>query len=350
MCSDGIPEIAQKHEVAFVIYSNSQGIDIISKSEIFKVLSSIVNVRFVKIKEFDLKNPYIAFSKAYRRELNDSSKREECVYLLNADIIVSSEFYQSTLLKIQSGFRAVNVTCPRALLNSVTSTIQSHAVISRHISYSIEAAELKQIWINNIHPLMMLHRMPKSPSEDVHPSSFFWNASSGGVYIRSFHLYPIILVPRGRRIKNKQTIDSSAIFDLEIRAEEIYTEVLNSDFFCFEVTKDDYWYAGAGSAGEASTYINYFRVCEKKNFTNLYKEIVIGEISDSELRMFRSESNDFLLRIMLEYSSTKKPFFGYSRYIEFSMIISKMLMYGPRPVYSVAKLLHKKIKINYYRL
>ena len=343
MCPDGIPEIAKRYEVTYVIYSTSQGIISISKSGIFEILNSIVAVKFVEIPSKNSESSYTTFSKAYVKELNDSSGREECVYLLNADIIVSSEFYQSTLQKIELGFKAINVYCPRALLNSVASVMQSRSVVSDHISYNFAAEELKRIWINNIHPLMMLHRMPKLPSEDVHPSSFFWNAASGGVYIRSFHLYPIVLVPRGNRIRTNKTIDSSAISKLKLKPKEIYTEVLNSDFFCFEVTKDERRFAGAGSAGESSTYTRYFRSCEKENYTNLYHEILIGEISDPELEMFRSESNDFLLRIMLENLAAKKPFFCYSLYVKFSIIMSRLLRYAPKSVYSAAKLTHAEI-------
>lgn len=343
MCRDGIPEIAQRHEVTYVIYSTPQGIDCISKSGLFKILSSIVAVKFVEISADEAEKNYVTLSKAHVRELNDSSKRMECVYLFNADIIVSSEFFRATLQKIESGYKAVNVTCPRALLNPVTLTIQSRAVVSDNITYCIGADELKQIWLSNIHPLMMLHKMPKSPSEDVHPSSFFWEARSGGIYIRSFHLYPIVLVPSERQIRTNETIDASAISKLKLKPEEIYTEVLNSDFFCFEVTKDERRFSGAGYAGNMSTYINYFSGAKKENYINLYQEITIGKISDIELKALRAESNDFLLKIMLETLAFKKPDRGHYRYVKFSIIMSSLLRHAPKPVYSLAKSVHAKI-------
>lgn len=297
MCDDGIPTLAQENVVSFVIYTTSDGLHNFSTSPIIQKLESLVQVSYVLISSKLMADSYRAFSKAYAHEINKSSKLNECVYLLNADIITSCEFYRETLNKIKLGYKAVNVTCPRAGLNGVEKFVSSEYQSSKNFGYQIGAVAAKDIWLANIHPLMQLHKMPKSLSEDVHPSSFYWKSESGGVYIRSFHLYPILIYPNGKKVGWAKTIDASALADLKISHEDVYTEVFNKDFFCFEVTIESRRFSGAGPADQLNTYLNYFRSSDASNYINLTYEITIGDIQTDEIKSLRAAANDFLLEI-----------------------------------------------------
>lgn len=299
MCADGIPTLAQENVVSFVIYTTSDGLRKISTSPIIQKLASLVQVTYVLISSKPVADPYRIFSKAYAAEINKSSKINECVYLLNADIITSCEFYRETLNKIKLGYKAVNVTCPRAGLNGVEKYISSEYHTTKTLGYQIGAGAAKDIWLANIHPLMQLHEMPKLLSDDVHPSSFYWKSESGGVYIRSFHLYPILINPSGKKVGRAKTIDASALADLKISHKDIYTEGSNKDFFCFEVTIESRRFSGAGPADQLSTYLNYFRSCDKSNYINLFYDITIGNIQEDEIKSLRAAANDFLLEITL---------------------------------------------------
>lgn len=305
LCDTNLPSIARGHQLEYVFYTSKNDAFRISSEVIRLGLDRIASIRFEIIKKSKLKSAYKAYSYAHQKELKASSEINQCVYLLNSDIIVSTHFFLETLNKILEGYKVVNIICPRGLKSPIEKELDKNHRNSDY-SISIESENLKQLWLNNVHPMMKYHFLPKTKDLQIHPATFMWEAKNRSKYVRSFHLHPVIIFPREIKVRNfKSTIDSGVIFHM-FKNNEIFTECQYSKYFAVELSGVEKYYDSAGKIDESSTFNRYFNSNDHFNFRNLNHEITIGSIPELELISLRNESSLFLAKLLISYLGRRK--------------------------------------------
>ncbi len=305
LCDTNLPSIARDHQLEYVFYT-SKADELRIRNEVIRLgLNTIAEIRFEIMKKSKLRNPYKAYGYAHQKELKTSSKLNQCVYLLNSDIIVSTNFFLETLNKILQGYKVVNIICPRGLKLPIEKELdEKHR--NNDYSISIESENLKKLWLYNVHPLMKYHFLPKTNDLQIHPATFMWEAKNKSKYVRSFHLHPVVIFPSEIKVSNfKTTIDSGVVFHM-FKKNEIFTECLYSKYFAVELSGNEKYYDSAGKLDNPSTFNRYFNSNDHLNFRNLNHEITIGSIPELELISLRNESNLFLSKLLIGYLGRKK--------------------------------------------
>ena len=317
-----IPKISKKHKVIYVIYTTRKDKKFIESSDIFIRLSKYANIEFSFVNNIFNKKVYTLYRKIHYIELKKSSKKDECVFLFNSDMIMSDQFMYRAI-KIMKTHKVINVFCPRTLEEPIKKFYANNANSNYHLK--ITAQTLNKLWFQNCHPLMKYHFLPKKNKEQILPATFIWQPKKNVVYVRSFHLHPVLVYPKNKKInKFRTTIDAGPIYHI-FNSWEIYTEKSNKDLFIIELSPKQRYYNGAGYVNLANTYVGYFQLQDRFNFKNFESEIVVGDLSLAEIKKLRQVSDQFIATILLKYL--------YSNTIKYTELL-KVFNYIVRFIYS----------------
>ena len=111
--SSNIPCLSQTHKVKYTIYTTKKHVNRLLKEESLISLQKYASLELKLLSSRRLKDVYGVYSFAHNKELRISAKDDEAVYLLNADILLSNNFFTATLSIIKKGYKAVNIIIPR---------------------------------------------------------------------------------------------------------------------------------------------------------------------------------------------------------------------------------------------
>lgn len=301
LTKNNLPEVSRKHSIEYVLYTSRQDLeDCLARLNESK-LSEIANVRIEFLNSQMLRNVYRAYGFAHKREFFSSIKKVECIFFLNADIAVSDQFFTKVIEKVESGFKVVQVFCPRALKNPITSSLYE-LCREDESTIAISADALSKLWLENPHPLMNYHFVPKDEYQgDYHPSSTIWRIANSASHVRAFHLHPVAIFPSSKTPKVfGHTVDDGWIFK-SFAPEEIYVEERNREFFSIELSDADNFYPAASRFEDMNSINRYFFRNNPINFLNLKSNIFIGKVSSQEATRMNVVSNRFVNLVLLEY-------------------------------------------------
>jgi hypothetical protein len=349
LSKNNLPLISQKYKVEYVIYTQKSDKQYLENSEIIKILKNFVTIRFETINKFKMKNTYRLYGQIHHRELKKSSKKNEGVFLINADFIFSDGFFDQTLNEIKNGKRVVNIACPRANLESVQRILLSKFSKSKNI-IEINSKKLSSVYLRNTHKMMKYHLFPKSKDDDFLPSTMMWRANNDSLYLRNFHFHPILIYPNLIKIKKiKMTIDDGYIYRIFDR-EDVYFQKNTSNYFAFELSKESLFYRPIGKYKDYIATLYYFIGQDKTNFINYCEEVTIGKVSKKEMATMKLQSEIEINRLMgyllyetSKYKSAIRFYNVFLRYRLFSIYVVKNTAYVPDFIYLLLKKMHRLI-------
>ena len=300
LSENNIPLISKKYKVEYVIYTLKSDKPYLENLESIKLLKKLTSVRFEIINKFQTKNTYRIYGKIHFRELKKSSKLDESVFLINSDFVFSDGFFSQALGEIKKGIKVVNIVCPRANLESVSTILQSKFSKSEYI-IKVNSNNLTKIYLRNIHKMMEYHMLPKAPSDDFLPSSLMWKARNGSLFVRNFHMHPILIYPNSIKIKKiKTTIDDGYVYE-NFNKNEIHIQEKYDKFLAIEISKKTLLYKPIGRYDDYFKMFYYFTAQIKSNFVNYNSEIIIGKMTKKEVGDFRLKSEREITRIITNY-------------------------------------------------
>ena len=356
LSKNNIPLISQKYKVEYVIYTVKSNKLSLENSESIKLLKNFASVRFENIHKFKLKNTYRIYGQIHHRELKKSSKKNEGVFLINADFVFSDGFFDQTLNEIKNGKRVVNIVCPRANLESIQRILLPKFSKSKNV-IEINSNELSSIYSRNTHKMMKYHLFPKLKDDNYLPSTLMWRANNDSLYLRNFHFHPVLIYPNMIKVKKiKITIDDGYIFSI-FDKDEIYYQKNTSNYFAFELSKESLSYKPIGKYKDYIATIYYFIGQDKTNFINYREEVTIGKVSKKEMANMKVKSdreiNRLMSNLLYETSKFKGAIRFYSiflRYRLLSIYVAKKKAYIPDFVYLWLKKIHRLIIRDIFRI
>ena len=300
--SSNIPKLSQSHKIKYTLYTTKQDLNRLLKEELISILQKYTILEIKLLNSRRIKDIYGTYSFVHNQELKISAKDNEAVYLLNADILLSNNFFTSTLSIIKKGYKSVNIIIPRTNIE----LFEKYPSLNQFETKKFEANYLIKLWLKNPHKMMRYHFMNDKSNKKILPASFYWLNSKRGAYIRSFHLHPIVILPKKLKIiKFKETIDSGIVYKMMSR-KFVYVEEKYNLFFALELSHKNKFYEAVGSQLDSSSYLNYYASSNKLNFAHLQHEIVIGEISPNQKYLFAHRANLLISYILMEYLSRKE--------------------------------------------
>lgn len=344
-----IPSISETNAIEYVFYTSKKDEESIQNLISQSGVTQYAKIRIETLNKRQISHNYIAYGIAHNRELRKSVINNDYVFLLNADIIISSNFFAEAIKIAQQGYKVVNIICPRAVLEDVEKTLlDEKATFIRDISKT--PSEIAEIWKRNIHPMMTYHLFPKTAGDDLLPASLIWHGKNDSYFFRNFHLHPILIVPNKKKIKrSKKTIDAGGVFDY-FELNEIYTETSNKDFFSIELSTRSSFYLCPSQYGDSKSLSLYFSKQNKSNFNNFTHEVLVGDFSEVELHQLKNISNSLIMELAIDYLHSqnlkgKLPDFVFEFYIATAAYLVSKKNLLPNPVYSFLKAIHRKIMI-----
>jgi hypothetical protein len=214
---------------------------------------------------------------------------------------LSNNFFTTTLSIIKKGYKSVNIIIPRTNIE----IFEKYHSLNQFETKKFKADYLIKLWLRNPHKLMRYHFMNDKSNTKLLPSSLYWMNSKQGAYIRSFHLHPVVVLPKKLKIaKFKETIDSGIIYKMMPR-KFVYVEEKYDLFFALELSHKNKFYKPVGSQFDSSSYVNYYEASNKLNFAHLQYEIIIGKISPYQKNLFTHRANKLISFLLMEYLSRK---------------------------------------------
>lgn len=294
-----IPKLSQSHKIKYTIYTTKKDATRLLKEESLIILQKYASLEIKLLSSRRIKDIYGVYSFVHNNELKISAKDDEAVYLLNSDILLSNNFFTTTLSIIKKGYKSVNIIIPRTNIEP----FEKYHSLNQFETKKFKADYLIKLWLRNPHKLMRYHFMNDNSNTKILPASFYWMNSKQGAYIRSFHLHPIVVLPKKLKItKFKVTIDSGIIYNM-MPKKFVYVEEKYDLFFALELSHKNKFYKSMGSKFNSSSYLSYFESSNKLNFAHLQHEIVIGKISPNQKNLFTHSANKLISFILMEYLS-----------------------------------------------
>lgn len=292
-----IPNLSQIHKVKYTVYTLKKNINRLLEEEFFIKLQKYAVLEIKLLSPIRVRDVYGTYSFVHRKELQISAKDNEAVYLLNADILLSNNFFTTTLSIIKKGYKSVNIIIPRTNIE----IFKKYYGLNQFDTKKFKPKYLIKLWLKNPHKLMYYHFINDISNTKILPSSFYWMNSKKGAYIRSFHLHPVVVFPKKLKIvKFKETIDSGVVYEMMSR-KFVYVEEKYDSFFALELSNRSKFYRPVGSKNNLFSYVNYFDASNKLNFAHLQHEIVIGKISPNQKKLFAHSANKLISFLLMEY-------------------------------------------------
>lgn len=349
LVNTNLPLIAKNHKIDYVIYTSKSDFRTIRDSLRNTTLPELASIEIKTLNKRLLSNTYKAYGKSHNKELKKSAGKNQCVYFLNADIALSNRFFPNSLAKIKEGFNVVQVVCPRANKESI-SEILSSKFKKTNGTISVSAKSLMQLWLKNIHPLMSYHLLPQKEGSKFHPSSLMWRVNeSKAVYVRAFHLHPILIYPKKRRIRKfGHTIDDGWVYE-EFKSKEIYIEERNRHFFSIELSGSETFYEAACQYGNSSSISRYIGSLNASTFPNLASEVIIGDASKESTLDAKATSADLINKMLIEFvaftnekQKRKIPPVVLRLYLRTALYVRGLRTYIPQHFYLWLKKVHHR--------
>ena len=344
-----IPLISESDAIEYVFYTSKKDKDTIQNQVWQSGVTQFAKIRIETLNKRQISHNYVAYGIAHNRELRNSVMNNDYVFLLNADIIISSNFFVEAIQIAKQGYKVINIICPRAVLEDVENELLNEkATFTKEISKT--PSEVAEIWKRNIHPMMTYHLMPKIAGDDLLPASLIWHGKNDSYFFRNFHLHPILIVPSKKKIKrSKKTIDAGGVFDY-FELNEIYTETSNKDFFSIELSARSNFYKCPFQYKDGHSLSSYFSKQNKSNFNNYKHDIVVGDFSEDDLHELKSISNSLIMDFAIDYLHSrnlkgKLPDFIFEFYIATAAFLVSKQDLLPNPVYTFLKAIHRRIMI-----
>ena len=347
-----IPLISKTNAIEYVFYTSKKDEESIQNLISQSGVTQYAKIRIETLNKRQISHNYLAYGIAHNRELRNSVMNNDYVFLLNADIIISSNFFAGAIQIANQGYKVINIICPRAVLEDVENELLNEKVASTK-DISKNPSEIAEIWKRNIHPMMNYHLFPKIAGDDLLPASLIWHGKNDSYFFRNFHLHPILIVPSKKKIKrSKKTIDAGGVFDY-FELNEIYTETSNRDFFSIELSAKSSFYKCPSQYEDRQSLSSYFSTQNKSNFNNYKNDIVIGDFSEVDLHQLKSISNSLIMDFAIDYLHSqnlkgKLPDFVFEFYIATAAYLVSKKDLLPNPVYRFLKAIHRKIMISIF--
>ncbi len=332
-----IPRLSKYHTIKYTLYTTKKDSNRLLQENLLITLQKYATLEIKLLNSWVIKDTYATYSFVHNKELRLSAKNNEAVYLLNADILLSNNFFITTLSKIKEGYKSVNMIIPRTNIEPFAKMITSNKFDTTKLNPNY----MVDLWLMNPHKLMRYHFINDTTSRNILPASLYWINSKKGAYIRSFHLHPILILPNKLKIsKFKETIDSGVIYDLMSR-KFVYVEEKYNLFFALELSNKNKFYKPVGSKYNLYSYLNYYKFNNKLNFSHLQYEIVIGKISANQKKLFASKANKLISIVLMEYLSQKEK--------EKNSLVSVFLLFITYKIATVLKNYQRFIPTKIYK-
>lgn len=300
--SSNIPKLSQSHKIKYTLYTTQQSMNRLLAEKSISVLQKYATLEIKLLNSRRIKDVYGTYSFVHSKELRISAKDNEAVYLLNADILLSNNFFTSTLSIIKRGYKSVNIIIPRTSIKP----FEKFSSLNQYKTKKLKANYLIKLWLENPHKLMRYHFMNDKTNTKILPASFYYVNFKQGAYIRSFHLHPVVVLPKKLKIiKFKETIDNGIIYEMMAR-KFVYVEEKYDLFFALELSHKNKFYKPQGNQFHSSSYLNYYAGANKLNFANLQHEIIIGKISSNQKNLFTHRANSLISLLLMEYLFRKE--------------------------------------------
>jgi hypothetical protein len=295
--------LTKTHNIDYVVYTRATDMKMLENNHLVKSMLSLRILRTKLIDEFEQEfnqnsnYRYDLKSKIYALELQQSAMDSTPTYCLNADILFSNNFFAETIELIDRGAQAVQVFAPRTDLDAVSHYFDSS--IKTASSIEISAKDLSKIWAANIHPLNEMHFVENLKSKEFHPSTLIWPIKDESYYIKSFHLYPILVKPDKPNLTLSGTIDGTLLEDLNLSRNQISTVTNLESIFCCELSTRDHYVGHITSRDNLGAIRDFYLKDNLINLGNLSYEFLVNEKDSSATDSARVKSLDFITSIFV---------------------------------------------------
>jgi hypothetical protein len=293
--------LIETHNIDYVVYTRAADMKVLVKNHLVKKMLSLKILRIELIDEFEQEfnqnsnYRYDLKSRIYALELRESAIESTPTYCLNADIFFSNNFFNETIKLIEGGAKAVQVFAPRTDLDAVRHIFEP--MIETSSSIEISATDLSKIWAANIHPLNEMHFVENLENKDFHPSTLIWRIKEDSYYIKSFHLYPILVKPEKHNLTLSGTIDGTLLEDLNLSRNQIFTVTNLDSIFCCELSTLDHYVGRISSRDNLSAIRDFYLKDSLINLGNLSYEFLVNEKDPSAISSSRVKSLDFITSV-----------------------------------------------------
>jgi len=306
LAAGNLPALSNSSENLYIIYTTATGEEKIRSNSAFVVLQELIKVVFCLIEDSNLENAkrqgrhYSIKTNCYRRALADASARGAACFFINADIVLADGFLRGAETALRQGKRVLEVMGPRARKNEVITILRRDYVRSGSPALTVPSPELTRIFLDNMHPLLDLHRMDGS-GPPRHPSFLLWPVGDDGLLAHCFHLYPIMFHPGAGESRFEGTIDQ----DLAAKAFPDLADSLIPDdgdaLFCCELSGEDHNVGSSHDRSFKAMMAFYDQHGADRNFQLLERRLILrGKTgSDRDWQEAARRADAFLRRIRL---------------------------------------------------
>lgn len=285
--------------VDYNIYTNSEGIQQISASEQFHLLSRYCNVIFENIDDLLNNNTdhhtsvqHQCFIKAMKNAYSDNAS---LIFLLPNAIYAKNSFV-SLKRMITEGKRVIYTLTPRLLQETFSHDLDAYLGDTDRTVISIESRELVKLAVDNIHPMAM-QMCTDSGCERFERPYIFMNVPDSGFIARCFLLHPVFIRHVPLESCNSVPIDVNLVASMNIRDDE-YTIISDSDeFMIFQLSEIQYHcnYPKKKKKLDLAYYVAYNKKYHHHNFHLIKKSIQIHHSSISEKWKQKEKQMDYII-------------------------------------------------------
>lgn len=187
-----IPSLSNKKNV-YKIFTTSNFIDKIQRSEVFKLLQTYTTTSIIAIDGFNLSNALYAMTECYNMGMVAAKGQNQAFVFLTPDSIWSDGSFYNMDRLAHEGQRAVLISGPRMVLEDSAEELAKYFNRNSDPIINISARELVRLTIKYAHPISKAHIWEgKGNRGDAH---YYWRVGENNLLMRCFHLHPLMVWP-----------------------------------------------------------------------------------------------------------------------------------------------------------
>ncbi len=216
----------------YIIYTTKEGQTQITSAPIFEKLkkAALVEFKLITLKKNDC--PFDAMLKYHSDAIKTANVTRSPLIILSPDSILSKGVFSYLENALHKGKRLVAVCSARM-------SLEKYRAIVEKGSHDWSPQDLAKTAINNLH-----HRGKCLILNDghisSHPSQLYWQLDANNLYVRAFHLHPLLIWPQKKNMLPTISVDGKKFLEKICPNLSAWDVIIDcSQAALFEISSDD---------------------------------------------------------------------------------------------------------------
>lgn len=222
-------------KINYLIYTTIEDWPLIYNSLSYKYLIFFAKVKIFFIKLKKRLNIHNKMTWCYKQGIKLANKKNAVSIFITPDLLISDGSLIAVEKILQSGKKAILLTGIRTSKEKISGML--FEFINSGV-LTIQSRDLMKITMHSLHQLAHASIINGGENPWLMPSNFYWMIKGKGLIAHCFHLHPLAVLPRKKKLCFVKTIDDGYVESVCPDFKDIYIVKDSDEILVIECTTD----------------------------------------------------------------------------------------------------------------